>query len=345
MRTVQLAATVGADMLAGWAQPSSAQAQPARAAPQRSITHVAGDLYRFQDNAHYGVLLVTSNGVVVADPLNTDTAQWLKGEIASRFNNAKVAVVLYSHFHGDHAAGADAFPDARVLGRPETVSALQPPSATDGLGGLAAGDSNGDGLLQRSEATGVMAQFFTTYDKNGDRALTPREIFDVQSHGVKPPTEIWDGPTHTLSLGGKTVELHHVGGKHAADLSFIYFPAEKALFVVDVISPRRLPNISSDYDESERFATLDKALAFTSDTVVGGHGRIGTEADIEAQRQYLTELRIAVQAAIDAGQTVEQAKANVKMEKYADWIFYREWVGLNVEGMYALLKGPAQGVR
>jgi glyoxylase-like metal-dependent hydrolase (beta-lactamase superfamily II) len=336
MKTAQFAAITCAAMMLAWGHTSLAQTPPS--APERSITQISGDLYRFQDNVHYGVFLVTPAGVVVADPLNRAAAEWLKGEIAARFQGAKVTTVVYSHFHGDHAGGAAAFADARVLGRPETVADLRPPGPDAGLDSLTAGDANHDKRLQRSEATGVMAQFFANYDKDGDGALTPKEIFDVQTHDVRAPTETWNTKVHTLTLGGSAVEMHYVGGAHADDLSYIYFPAQKTLFVVDVISPGRLPSVGADYIEAERFAQIDKALAFDADIIVGGHGRVGTKADVEAQRQYLTDLRQAVQAAIDAGQTVEQAKASVKLDKYADWIFYREWGASNVEGMYALLK-------
>lgn len=321
-------------MLAVAVQPAAAQAP----APERSITQVTGDLYRFQNNQHFGLYLLTRAGVIVADPINRDTANWLKGEIAARHNNAKVAAVVYSHHHWDHASGADAFEGARVLGRPEMVSALQGPAATTGLGAQAAADANRDGLLQRTEATGAMAQNFAAFDADGNGGLSAREIFLGQHRDVTAPADIWRNPIREFTLGGKIVELHHVGGTDAADLTYIHFPVERALLVVDVISPGRLPNIAADYNEAHQFELLDKAASFQATHIIGGHGLSGTKADLDAQKAYFTELRAAVQASINAGQTVEQAKASVKMEKYANWIAYRDRIGPNVEGMYAVLK-------
>ena len=59
-----------------------AQQQPA----QRSINKIAGDLYRFQNNFHYSVFLVTPAGIIVTDPIDANAAKWLKAEIATRFN-------------------------------------------------------------------------------------------------------------------------------------------------------------------------------------------------------------------------------------------------------------------
>ena len=80
----------------------------AQTAPKRAITQIAGDLYRFQNNFHYSVFLVTDEGVIVTDPINADAAAWLKGEIAKRFNKP-IRYVIYSHDHRDHIAGGEVF--------------------------------------------------------------------------------------------------------------------------------------------------------------------------------------------------------------------------------------------
>ena len=48
----------------------SAGAAWAQKAPKRSITKIAGDLYRFQNNFHFSVFYVTPAGVLVTDPIN-----------------------------------------------------------------------------------------------------------------------------------------------------------------------------------------------------------------------------------------------------------------------------------
>ncbi len=77
----------------------------------RAITNIAGDLYRFQNNFHYSVFLVTEEGVIVTDPINADAAKWLKGEIKKRFNKPIKYLVL-SHDHADHSAGGEIFAEA-----------------------------------------------------------------------------------------------------------------------------------------------------------------------------------------------------------------------------------------
>lgn len=81
---------------------------------KRNITKITGDLYRFQNNFHYSVFLVTSEGVIVTDPINAEAAGWLKGEITKRFNQP-IKYLIYSHDHRDHVAGGEVFADTAIV--------------------------------------------------------------------------------------------------------------------------------------------------------------------------------------------------------------------------------------
>lgn len=78
---------------------------------KRSITQIKGDLYRFQNNFHYSVFLVTEAGIIVTDPINADAAQWLKTELAARFEQP-IKYLIYSHDHVDHVSGGEVFGDS-----------------------------------------------------------------------------------------------------------------------------------------------------------------------------------------------------------------------------------------
>lgn len=82
---------------------------------QRAITHIAGDLYRFQNNFHYSVFLVTDEGILVTDPINADAARWLKGQLAKRFPDRPVRYLVYSHDHADHIAGGEVFAEEAIV--------------------------------------------------------------------------------------------------------------------------------------------------------------------------------------------------------------------------------------
>jgi glyoxylase-like metal-dependent hydrolase (beta-lactamase superfamily II) len=95
--------------------------QPAQP-PKRDITKIAGDLYRFQNNFHYSVFLVTPAGIIVTDPIDAEAAKWLKAELAQRFNQP-IKYLIYSHDHRDHIAGGEVFADTALVVAHENAKA------------------------------------------------------------------------------------------------------------------------------------------------------------------------------------------------------------------------------
>lgn len=82
--------------------------------PQREITGITGDLYRFRNAFHFSVFLVTPAGIIATDPIDADAARWLKAEFARRFAKP-VKYLIYSHDHSDHISGGELFADTAVI--------------------------------------------------------------------------------------------------------------------------------------------------------------------------------------------------------------------------------------
>lgn len=78
--------------------------------PARSIEHIKGDVYYFKNHIHNTIFMVTPEGIVLVDPLNVPAAKWLKEKLAEQFDQP-VKYIIYSHYHGDHASGAEVFKD------------------------------------------------------------------------------------------------------------------------------------------------------------------------------------------------------------------------------------------
>ncbi len=105
--------------LAAWLWAVTCAAQ----SPQREITAVAGDLYRFRNVGHFSVFLVTPSGIVATDPIDADAARWLKSEMARRFAKP-VKYLIYSHGHADHISGGEVFADTAVVIAHERTKAV-----------------------------------------------------------------------------------------------------------------------------------------------------------------------------------------------------------------------------
>ena len=94
---------------------------------KRSITKVSGEVYRFQNNFHYSVFVVTDEGIVFADPINKAAANWVKAEMDKRFGKP-VTRLVYSHSHFDHASGGTVFTDTAT-----TIVQENAPTVLDGV--------------------------------------------------------------------------------------------------------------------------------------------------------------------------------------------------------------------
>ena len=168
-----------------------------------TFEQVTDNVYKASTVSHRTVLLVTEEGIILADPISRDFSTWLKQEIDERFG-VPVRYVLNSHHHWDHASGAAVFEDtAIIIGHENMVAHLAAPSGDVPLtGNGAALDSNDNGQLERSETEGAFAANFDLYDYDGDGVLNGAEVARGSVNDVRVP-DITYADKISVSLGGK----------------------------------------------------------------------------------------------------------------------------------------------
>jgi glyoxylase-like metal-dependent hydrolase (beta-lactamase superfamily II) len=312
--------------------------QPQQQEPTRGIVNVTGQLYRAQNNNHYTVFLVTPEGIIMSDPINRDFGRWLKSQFASRFK-VPVRYVLYTHRDWDHASGGVVFADtAEFVGHQNMLVALAPPAGNPPLTGNAMKmDSNRNGLIERSEATGDMAQRFALFDYNRNNILSGAEIARGSISDVYPPTITYTDQ-HTVTLGGKRVTMTYLGTAHADDSSVLHFPAERAVFSADILQVRRLPGglaptVGSWIDALRTINALDFEHALT------GHALAGTKKDAADLLRYLEDISTGVAAGIGAGRSLAEIQKSLTLDAYKGferWDTNRE---AHIAAVYATYKG------
>ena len=114
----------------------------------------------------------------MSDPINRDFSRWLKSEIATRFK-VPVRYVLYTHKDWDHASsGGVVFADtAEFVGHANMRAGVALPPGNPPLPADAVKmDANRNGLIERSEATGQVAERFGLFDENGSGVLNGAEL-------------------------------------------------------------------------------------------------------------------------------------------------------------------------
>src|SRR5688572_4637687 len=95
VRIAAAAVLAGAAFLSSSAASAQAQPTPSAANPVREISKIAGEIYRFRNNFHYSIYVVTPAGIIVTDPINKAAAEWLKAELKQRHPNAPVKFMVY----------------------------------------------------------------------------------------------------------------------------------------------------------------------------------------------------------------------------------------------------------
>ena len=291
------------------------------------ITEVADNLYRVANNSHRTVFLVTEEGVILADPINTEVATWLKGEIDERFG-LPVRYVLYSHHQWDHASGGAVFADTATFVAHEEMARLLADSLPSNATLI---DSNGNGHLERSEAAGGYAAAFDRLDRNGDDMLSGAEI----NVDIVPPTLLYS-ERMKLTLGSETVELIHTTPAHTADLSIMYFPRQRTGFGGDVINVRRLPGSFVPFDAYAQ--AIGAMLVLDIDIVVPGHGNVGTREHLAEYMGFLRHVQAEVSAGIARGLSLEQIQRTVDLSDYEDWLRFDTRRDILIANAYAYLR-------
>ena len=112
----------------------------------------------------------------------------------------------------------------------------------------------------------------------------------------------------------------------------------RVAFIVDIVSPGRLPWRTSTSAINGMIEQITAVEALDFEVLLPGHSNMGTKADASDAKQYLIDLRAAVQAELDAGKSAEEIKANLKLPQYASWLQYEEWLPLNIEGVLTALQ-------
>jgi glyoxylase-like metal-dependent hydrolase (beta-lactamase superfamily II) len=301
----------------------------------QEIGRLTGDVYYARMDDYVSAFMVTPEGIVLVEPIGTEMASWLKGELARRFA-VPVKFVIYSHSHWDHASGGAVYADtARFIGHENLVKNIaMPPADTPLPPNVRAQDSNGNGRIEAAEAQGNIKAQFDLYDADKDGALSGAEIARGPLANVRPP-DLTYTDTLTITLGGKRVELISKPTAHADDNTIVRFvDGTNVLFASDWITVHRLPFGPIGDAETAVVKTVE-ALEF--EHFICSHGMLGKKSDVTASIRYRESLRDAVGAAIAAGQSLEQAQASVLMDAYKDWEFYAQQRPQNVAGMYRAL--------
>ncbi len=142
---------------------------------------------------------------------------------------------------------------------------------------------------------------------------------------------------YELTLGGKTIELQYFGRNHGDCMVTMRLPEENLIFIVDIVTPKRLPFRSlPDFWLDDWIRSLREIDQLEFDGVIPGHGpddepAVAARSSVREQREFLEDLMAAVKEIYETGVFDPQILGEkIELPKYEDWRGY-EWLPLAAE--------------
>jgi glyoxylase-like metal-dependent hydrolase (beta-lactamase superfamily II) len=202
--------------------------------------------YRFFDQ---GIGVVAGDdGLAVVDTRSTHVqAHELLDDIRA-LSPLPIAVVVNTHHHYDHSWGNHVLRPAAIWGHVRCAERMR----------------------------GV-----TTADVEALAAELPRIADDLRAVEIDPPEQTFHEAA-TLEVGGRRLELAHLGRGHTDDDIVVTIPDAGVLFAGDLLENGAPPYFGDGYplDWPE---TVSRLLDLVRGPVVPGHGDVGDRAFVEDQ--------------------------------------------------------------
>lgn len=232
--------------------------------------------------------------------------------VAESISSSPLKLVVNSHHHLDHIGGNQAFPESTTIVSTSATRALIAQHATQQLALLQEQGAQRQGELEKQAASARKS----TEKLDAQQALAQWRFFQeaLPTWQFRLPTLTFD---QRMVLYGpqRQVELLTYGGGHSQSDAILYLPNEKIVFMGDLLSIQCHPALH-DGDPGELPRILDLVRRLQPQTLVPGHGPIGTLSDIQTMQHYLatmtetalTELAFQTDEGVDVDKRISQLR-------------------------------------
>jgi glyoxylase-like metal-dependent hydrolase (beta-lactamase superfamily II) len=134
---------------------------------------------------------------------------------------------------------------------------------------------------------------------------------------VRPP-DITFGERLVIHGSRRRVELLSWGVGHTPSDVVVYLPVDRILFAGDLVLVETQPFMLHS-DPGQWRTVLDRIEELDFETLVPGHGPLGTKADVAWVRRYLDAMEQLVKQVIADGGTVDDAANAPVPSEFAGW--------------------------
>jgi glyoxylase-like metal-dependent hydrolase (beta-lactamase superfamily II) len=307
-----------------------------RAADEVKAVPVAGGLYLMEGMEGGNVaFLVTDEGVLVIDSGTSPKQGKLVMDAIVAKTDKPVRYVVLTHYHGDHTFGLQAYPTtAVIIGQQNTADNMRKLNEPRLRGMMAKGMPEMI-AAQKLKVDTLRKKKGKELKKEEERLRTlEAQLVELQGLRFVYPAITYDSKLR-ISLGGQEIEVIYPGPAHTNGDSLVYFPALKVVHMGDLLFIGSYPYIGAEAgcDTANWLAKLKEVSGWEVEPFIPGHGPLAGQEGLLRLAAYLGDLHQAVQTAIAAGQTLEQAKKMAPLPAWKD-LTWPQMFPQNVEAVY-----------
>ncbi|HEV7657531.1 MAG TPA: MBL fold metallo-hydrolase [Mycobacteriales bacterium] len=222
---------------------------------------VADRVYvRRHQSMDLNVSLIVGEGACLVVDTRASEAQGRELAEAVRTVTPHPWTVVNTHFHFDHTFGNAVFRPATIWGHRRCAEEMV---------------SSGEQMRQR---------ILGLYRDAGMDEMAA----DIEATRIDPPDELVDDVA-TLSVGGRPVQLRHLGRGHTDSDLVLTVPDAHLLIAGDLVEEGAPPQFGDGFP-LDWPGTLDGLLELVDGPVVPGHGAVVDREYVRAQRAELADL-------------------------------------------------------
>jgi glyoxylase-like metal-dependent hydrolase (beta-lactamase superfamily II) len=262
-----------------------------------------------------------------------DAALTLLLEI-QKISGKPVRYLVNSHFHPDHSHGNQAFPNApRILGSTNARRDMLQKDLPSMSRALAAAQGQIEKMKQELLQAADSSRQAVLRTQIAERQ---KLVERMSRQKVLPPVMTVDDGLD-LEDRAQPLQLLYLGRGHTDGDLVLFLPREKIAFAGDLFFNSALPN-TQDAFVLDWIQTLKELLKLDVETIVPGHGAVGTRDDLKNFLRYLEELKEWVEPAVARGDSIEQVLRDVQLpSRYAAYDF-QNFFPHNLQRIYLELK-------
>ncbi len=258
-------------------------------------------------------LIVGDGASLLVDTLfDLKITQKMLDTMAHATEKAPISTVVNTHANGDHCYGNQLLSGKEIIASAATAHEMSevPPAMLAALNSAP------------GEVGDLFRHFFGEFDFEGIEPTLPTKTFTGK---------------HSVTVGGRVVELVEVGPAHTAGDTLVFVPDARTVYTGDILFIGGTPIVWAGPLDNW-IAACDLICSSDVEHIVPGHGPLTDKAGVTAIRDYLAYVQDEATERFNGGMDAWDAARDIALNGFAKWGEFGR-LAVNVDTVYRTLSG------